>query len=280
MKKIGYRRYSERIRDVHGFQYLLIDFKPKRCDSTVYMNAKIDVSEFVQLMNKLKEEHEGLTYYHGLVTIMAKTLYTRPYLNRFVQDRKLYMHNDVSLASSIKAEFKDGSVECLMVIKVEPEDTLFDVSKKTKEKVDKIRSKKQSGIDGSADFIGKIPKFLRVPIVGGIKFLDRKGWLPNSLIEDNLYYSSAILSNLGTFKTGAIYHNLTNFGTSSSLITFGEIKEENGKWYMELGATIDERIADGFYFCKALKLIEYMFQNPEVMLEPASKHVSIPDVKK
>ncbi len=280
MKKFGYRRYAERIRDIHGFQYILIDFKPKRCDSSVYMNVKIDVSEFVKFMNELKKEHEGLTYYHGLVTIMAKTLYTRPYLNRFVQDRKLYMHKDVSLASSIKAEFKDGSVECLMVINVDPDDNLFDISKKTKEKVDKIRSKKQSGIDGSADFIGKIPKFIRVPLVGFIKFLDRKGVLPNFLVEDNLYYSSAILSNLGTFKTGAIYHNLTNFGTSSSLITFGEIKEENGKWYMELGATIDERIADGFYFCKALKLIEYMFQNPQLMLDKASKRVSIPNISK
>ena len=45
---------------------------------------------------------------------------------------------------------------------------------------------------------------------------------------------------------------------------------------MELGATIDERIADGFYFCKALKLIEYMFDNPEVMMKPASEHIHMP----
>ena len=34
--------------------------------------------------------------------------------------------------------------------------------------------------------------------------------------------------------------------------TFGEIAEENGRWYMEMGATIDERIADGFYFAKSI----------------------------
>ena len=44
--------------------------------------------------------------------------------------------------------------------------------------------------------------------------------------EDNLYYSSMILSNLGSIKCGAIHHNLTNFGTCSSLATIGEIKEE------------------------------------------------------
>ena len=113
-----------------------------------------------------------------------------------------------------------------------------------------------------------------------LKWLDSHGWLPKSVTDDNLYYSSAILSNIGVFKVGAIYHNLTNFGTSSSLITFGEIKEDHGKWYMEFGATLDERIADGFYFCKAMKLIEYIFENPELMMEPAGDKVSIPDNRK
>ena len=49
---------------------------------------------------------------------------------------------------------------------------------------------------------------------------------------------------------------------------------------MNFGATIDERIADGFYFCKALKLIEYIFAHPELLLEPAGKKVSIPDSEK
>lgn len=276
----GDRRDGYRVRDINGFQYLLFDFKPGRCDSAVYMNVDIDVTEFVKYIKKLKKDNPGLTFYHGFVGVMAKVLYSRPFMNRFVADRKMYMHKDVTLASTIKEEFEDGSVECLMVIPVGEKDTLLDISKVTKEKVDKIRNKQKAGIDGTADFLGKIPGFVRVPIIGLIKFLDRKGWLPKSLMDDNIYYSSAILSNLGTFKTNGIYHNLTNFGTSSSLITFGEVREDNGKYYMNFGATIDERIADGFYFCKALKLIEYIFAHPEVLMEPAGKKVSIPDKEK
>ena len=273
----GDRRDGYRVRDINGFQYVLIDFKPNRCDSAVYMNVDIDVTEFVKFIKKMKEDNPGLTYYHGLVNVMAKTLYSRPYMNRFIADRKMYMHKDVSLASSIKEEFEDGSVECLMVIKVDKKDNLLDISKKTKAKVDKIRSKQKGDIDGTADLIGKIPQFIRVPVIGFLKLLDKKGWLPRSLMDDNIYYSSAILSNLGTFKTNGIYHNLTNFGSSSSLITFGEIREEkNGKYMMNFGATIDERIADGFYFCKALKLIEYLFAHPELLMEDAGKKVSIP----
>lgn len=280
----GDRRDGKKVRDIHGIQNILIDFKPNRCDSSVYMNAKIDMTNFVKFMDKKKKEVEGLTYYHGIVDIMAKTLYSRPYMNRFIAGRTMYMHNTVELAQTIKVEFEEDSVEALMNIKVDPEDTLLDISSKTKAKVDAIRQKKMEGkgnANGAADFLGKLPKFIRIPVVGLMKWLDKHGWLPKSITDDNLYYSSAILSNIGTFKVGAIYHNLTNFGTSSSLITFGEIKKENdGHYYMEMGATIDERIADGFYFCKALKLIEYMFDTPELMMKPAGEKVKYPENRK
>lgn len=272
----GDRRDGKRVRDIHGFQNILIDFKPNRCDSVVYMNVDIDMTNFVKYMRELKKEHKDLTFFHGLVQLMGKTVYSRPYLNRFIANSTMYEHNKVQLASTIKEEFSDGSVEALMVIDVEPDDTLLDISKKTHEKVDRIRHKQSSDIDGTADMVGKLPLYLRKIVTGFLKWLDKHGWLPKSLMDDNIYYSTAILSNLGTFKTNGIYHNLTNFGTSSMLITFGEIKEvSKGKWMMNFGATLDERIADGFYFCKALKLIEYMCANPEVLMEKASKKVSI-----
>ena len=283
MKKIGDRKDGSRVRNIHGTQNILIDFKPNRCDSAVYMNHKMDMTNFVKYMDKMRKQNEGLTYYHGLMAIMAKTLYSRPFMNRFIAGRTMYMHNDVSLSFTMKVEFEDSAVESVLVIKIDPDDTLLDISRKTKEKVDAVRQKRmdtKGNANGAADTLGKLPKFLRVPVIGLLKWLDKHGWLPQSIINDNIYYSSAILSNLGTFKAGAIYHNLTNFGTASSLITFGEIKEENGKWYMEMGATIDERIADGFYFCKALKLIEYMFLNPEVMMKPASEKVKYPEDRK
>lgn len=271
---LGYRRYAKRVKEVHGSNNILIDFKPRRSDSTVYMNAKIDVTNFVKFMDELKENNDYITYFHGIAFIMAKTIYSRPYLNRFVQNRRMFVHNDVSLAFVAKTEFNDESVEYLTVLKFKDDDTIYDVSKTIKEKVDKIRNKKNDGgANDVVDIVGKLPVPIRAFAVGALKWIDKIGYLPQSIIDGNIYYSSAILSNLGTFKVGGIYHNLTNFGTSSMLITFGEIKKEGNKYFMEMGATLDERIADGFYFCKALKLIEYMFENPNVLEEKVSQKV-------
>ncbi len=276
-KRFGDRRDAYRVRDVHGMQYIMNDFFKTRNEAIVYMNAKIDVTNFVKYIDNLKKEHPDVTYFHGMVDILAHAVYSRPYLNRFVANRKIWEHKDVSFGATIKAEFEDKSEECIMVMKVLPEWTLLDLSKSIKEKVNKIRNNQSADIDGVVEFVGHLPNPLRIPIVGFLKFLDRHGWLPKSLMDDNLYYATAIVSDIGVFKTGAIYHHLVDFGTNSMVVTFGEIKKESdGRSYMEFGATIDERIADGFYFCKALKLIEYMFDNPDVMMKPASEHIHMP----
>lgn len=275
----GKRKDAIKVRNVLGTTNILIDFKPRRSQSEVYMNTKVDVTEFVKYMDKLKKKNSELTYFHGMAFIMAKVLYSRPYMNRFVANRTLYMHKEVSLAFVAKEKFEDDSIEYLTVLKIGEKDKLEDISQIIKDKVNNIRKKKNindGGANSAANSLGSMPKILRVPIVGFLKMLDRHGLLPNSITDSNIYYSSAILSNLGTFKTGGIYHNLTDFGTSSTLVTFGEIKEENKRKYMEMGITIDERIADGFYFCKALKLIEYMFSTPKILEEEAGKKVSMP----
>ena len=99
-----------------------------------------------------------------------------------------------------------------------------------------------------------------------LKFLDNHDMLPKSLTSGSIYHSTVLLSNLGSIHCGGIYHNLTNFGTNSIVVTIGEIKEdvrvvdgEVDKRYMcQFGITLDESIADGVYFAKCVNLIEYI----------------------
>ena len=88
---------------------------------------------------------------------------------------------------------------------------------------------------------------------------------------------------VGSIHCDGIYHNLTNFGTNSILLTIGEIKEEacviDGKidkrYICDFGITLDERIADGVYFAKSLNLLEYILNNPSMLEDRASDKISI-----
>ena len=37
---------------------------------------------------------------------------------------------------------------------------------------------------------------------------------------------------------------------------------------IDFGATLDERIADGFYFARSLKLVKHIFAHPELLDQP------------
>ena len=272
------RRDGKRVKGLHGMTNILIDFAPTRAESEVYSNVEIDVTNFCEYIDKLKKKYPHLTYFHGICYILGRTLYARPRLNYFVANRTMYEHKEKSISFVAKTEFKDEAVELMTVVPFKEDDTLLDVSDFISEKVKKMRSKdcKGDSADGAADFLGKLPKFLRVPIVGFLKWLDKHGWLPKSLMDGNLYYASGVVTDIGVFKTNAIYHHLMEFGTNSFIISFGEIYEKDGRKYMTMGAVIDERVADGFYIIKALKLIEYMYRNPKVMIEKMSEHITVP----
>ena len=278
-------RDAKRIKNLKGMEQILIDLKPDRCDSDVYINEKVDLTNLVKFMNG----KEDITYFHSFVTAIAKTFYNRPKLNRFVQNRHLFEHNSIVISFVAKVSFDDKSEEIMIMIPIEKSDNIYSISKKIKEKISSTRNKtyKKKGANSAIDTLGKLPNIIRVPVVGILKFCDKKGILPKSLIKDNLYYSSIILSNLGSIKCGAIYHNITNFGTCSSLATMGEIKLEeifvNGKKekrnICEFGINFDERIADGYYFAKSIKLLEYIFDNPKLLEDRIDKKIDFDEIR-
>lgn len=287
-RKLGDRLDAKLCRDITGMGQICIDLKPKRSLSELFINQKMDVTALVDYINKHKEnsdEENKLTYFHAFMTAVGKTIYNRPLLNRFVSNRHIYEHNNISISFVMKIEFNDKSEEIMVIIPIEEEDNIFTIGKKISDKVNRVRTKGDtgSGANDAIQILGKLPNLIRVPIVGLFKLFDKFGILPKSLIEDNIYYSSMLVSNIGVLKCGGIYHNVTDFGTCSGIITMGEIKEEivkiNNKnekrYFCEFGVTIDERIADGFYMIKSLHLIQHLFNNPKLLEEKINEKIEI-----
>ena len=279
--------FARRVKDFNGMNQIMIDLKPQRCVSDVYINQKMDMTKLIEYLDKKKKEGKHITLFHAIVTGVGKVFYNRPYLNRFVQDRHIFEHKYVDISFVAKVAFDDTSEEMMIIIRVDENDNLETISKKIYEKVHGVRNSKgnveKKGANGIIDVLAKLPNIIRVPIIGILKWTDRKGILPASICEDNLYYSSIILSNLGTLHSNAIFHNITDFGNASGLATIGEVKDEeviiNGKKEVrklcEFGINLDERIADGYYFVKSIQMLQYIFNHPELLEEDANKTVNM-----
>lgn len=281
-KRFRDRKDGIRVR-ISGFDKFLYLLKPRRSEAEVYISKKIDVSDLVKYMENKKKDNEEITYFHLFSTAVAKLVYNKPYLNRFIMGSNKYERNEVTLSFVAKTKFEDDAKELLKVIKIEDDDNVDTISKKIFGSVRKIRSNEISHTDDFVNSLGKLPGMVMSIIVWFVKKLDRFDLLPKSLTENSIYHSSVLISNLGSIHCDGIYHNLTNFGTNSILLTIGEIKEEacviDGKidkrYICDFGITLDERIADGVYFAKSLNLLEYILNNPSMLEDRASDKISI-----
>ncbi len=261
----------------------ILTYLKSREEAYVYINRKFDVTDLVAYMKKKKVKNPELTYFHAFSIAVAKVIYNRPRLNTFIMNHKFYQRNDVILTFTARISYDDNNnKEIMSLIKVDPDDNIFDLSNKIKTKVDSFRNKKeQSSSDDSLDLLGKIPNWMLKMFVAPIaKWMDRHDLLPRSLYDELLYNSSVILSNLGSIKCGAIHHNLTNFGTNSIILTIGDIHKEqvvmpDGKVeirdIVEFGINLDERIADGVYFSKSVNLLDYILRNPKTLEDKANE---------
>ena len=50
------RRDGIKVKDLDGMHSLMLEIMPKRCDSDVYISAKIDVTNLIDYVNKLKKK--------------------------------------------------------------------------------------------------------------------------------------------------------------------------------------------------------------------------------
>ena len=195
----------------------------------------------------------------------------------------MYLRNEVSAAFTIKKEFSDDSGEALAVIHSKETDTIDTIHNEIFRQISVGRSheKVDAGTE-SLDSVAKIPGFLLKAVGKGARFLDRHGWMPSSVIKGDPYYRSVVLTNLGSIKLKAGYHHLTNWGTCSVFCAIGEIKkrpffDEEGNLTMkpsvDIGLTIDERLADGYYYSRTVQLMKKLLDNPELLDRPLNEEV-------
>ncbi len=276
VRKWGDRYDACRIRDIDGLHHYMAWLMPERTEAEVYINEKIDVTELLDyIKEKNKAGERKVTVFHCVIAAVARTVKMRPLLNRYISNKRYYMRHEISMGFTVKKKFTDHSEETLMIYKPKDEENLCAITDRLTPKVKEAKKEKDGqSVDGMLNVVKKLPRPIMALFMWFINFADRHGLMPKSFSSVDTNYCTVLLSNLGSIKCDAVYHHLNNMGTNGIVITIGEIHkenviDENGESHirdvMNIGVTLDERIADGFYFAKSLKLIKYLFKNPQLL---------------
>lgn len=283
-RKWGDRRDGKLIRKLDSMHYIMPLMYPNRCDNEAFIRFTVDLTAADEFLAKKNADSPEYKYniFQIVLTAILKTIRQRPKMNYFIANQNMYERNDLTAAFTVKKVFSDHGGEALARINAKDEDTLDSIHNEIFRQVSFCRSDKKDASTESMDFVQKIPG---KHLIGAlVRFLDKHGWMPASMIATDPYQCSVVLTNLGSIGLDAGYHHMTNWGTNSVFCAIGIKKkrpfyDDDGNVTMresiELGLTIDERIADGYYYSKTVKLLKYLLENPELLEKPLNEKVEI-----
>ena len=282
-RRWGDRKDGVLLRDLDGMHFITPLIYPNRCDNEAYICETIDLTNMNAYLKKKNETETEFPYtmFHLIVAALVKTITLRPKMNRFIANKNFYQRNEVSMSFVVKKQFADEAAEALAVIHAKDDSDVDSIHEDLRHQI--LDCKDVHKVDSSTDsmdFFNHMPRWLGKFLVWILTRLDIHGWIPASIIETDPYYTTCVISNLGSIKLNCGYHHLTNWGTCSVFCIIGEkskrpvYHEDEMREMLDLGLTIDERLADGYYYSKTIRLLKTLLENPELLETPANQEVA------
>ena len=251
------------------------------------MGEVVDLTEVDRYLAAKNAQNPAFkyTWFHVITAVVAKTILLRPKMNWFIAGGRYYERKQIEVAFNVKKKFTDEAEESMAKFVLDPEggSPLEQVHSYVQQFVHKVRDEESVvGVSNALNAVQKLPRPIFRLMAWTLKKLEYYGHYPQFLAKDDPCYSSAYITNLGSIKLNADYHHLFNWGTISFFIVISEKKlrpywHEDGTYDLrntiKLGLTVDERIADGYYFAKTLRLVRQLFAHPELLDLPAATPV-------
>ena len=289
-RRRGDRRDATLVRDLDSMHVFMPIMMPSRADNEAFIQELVDLSAVEAYLEKknAQDPKYKYTFFQVILAALARTIEMRPRMNRFIIGDRYYDRDDITFSFIVKKEFSDHSDEAVMILKYEPtsEKAAIDmIHDKICDFVYSVRSSNQK--DGTTDILdtlAKAPMWLRRLIISLLRSLDEHGHMPKDLAREDPYNSTVFISNLGSIKLNAGYHHLSNWSTNSVFVVVGEKHMQpfyaadgtvTVKPALNLGLTLDERIADGYYYSKTVHLLKKFLAEPELLDIPSKEELTI-----
>ena len=284
-KRMGDRFDATLVRDIDALHWFMPYLYPNRADNEAFIREEFDLTNleaFLEKKNEGLDKAHRYTIFHAVCAAIVKTFTLRPQMNRFIKGCRLYQRDELSLGFVVKKQFRDNAAEGLAFIKFPPETTVDSLHERIMQEIFECRSDKMDNSTKGMEMFTHLPRWLMRIAIFILHRLDFYGKVPYDLIKADPNYASVFLTNLGSIKLNAGYHHLSNWGTTSVFVVIGEkarkpVFHEDGTFEMrtmlDVGITLDERIADGYYYAKTVRLLKKLIENPELLDRPANEEV-------
>ncbi len=248
----------------------------KRVDSMNMITIDIPVDPVANYVHRKRDEGLKISRLAVLLAAYIRVVDEFPKLNHFIVNSNIYARNELAVGMVVLQGGNITESGTMSKIYFQPTDNVYKVQERLTAYIDENR--KENPDNGTEKIIAallSIPGLLR----GGVKILrwmDKHGMLPKSVIDMSPFHISLVLTDLASIRLDPIYHHIYEFGTTSVAIAMGvnrEVPRRKGdeivhEKCMPLGVVMDERIAGGSYFAMGLRNLKNYLKHPELLEQP------------
>jgi len=261
-----------RVKGLTPVMQALPHIMPKRYDAMNWANDYLDEEILKGYIRQKRREGRLVTHMSLLISAYYKAALENPKMNYFIMNRKIYKRNHFCVSFVILKTRADGTPdETVVKIYLEPEDTVFTISERIREVVDRnLASEHDNSMDRFVNWAFATPGLARA--VFGLAYrLDQLGLLPRKIIDLSPFHTSMFITNLASINTRFIYHHTYEFGTTSVFVCMGKpvpdplAPEGSRKKQLPLGVVMDERIATGIEYSRFFAAFERYLKKPEML---------------
>lgn len=270
----GLRADGKRLKGIDPIQKIVPHIMENRYDAMNMTHYDCRCEPFDDFIKAEREKGVKFSYMHIIMTGLMRIIAMYPRLNRFVMNGRTFRRDGIYLSFVVKKGLSADAAESLVKLRFTGHESIYEV----KEMVDKaiIENAKmdaENGTDKLAHLLTITPNCIIKLLVGFIKWLDKHGMIPMSILDLSPFHTSAFVTNLKSIKGPSVFHHLYDFGTTGIFLAMGKESTapvvnkgqiEVGK-VMPVDIVLDERYCDGFYFVEALNVLKNMYMNPETL---------------
>jgi hypothetical protein len=268
------RKDGKRVTDADPIYTIFPYILKYRYDSMNMIEIDIPLAPMQTYLNEKRKQGYRFSHLGLVLAAYVRTAAEYPLMNRFIVNKRIYQRNEFSVAMVV---LKPGKLdETMSKMYFNMEDDIFAVHETMDKYIGENRAEGDTNAtDNIVRTLLKIPGLLSVA-AGVLKWMDLHGMLPGSLIKASPFHASMTISNLASIRTNHIFHHVYEFGTTSLLITLGNMREvpvRKGEEIvfersLPMGIVMDERIGPGAYFSAVFHRFKQYIAIPSLLEGP------------
>ncbi|MEE2961981.1 MAG: 2-oxo acid dehydrogenase subunit E2 [Myxococcota bacterium] len=262
------------VNNLHPYRKLIPFIMPGRNESICYYDDYVKAEPLLDYIQRARHEFGAdINVTHLLVAAAAKSLAENPKMNQFVSGSRLYRRNHVAVTFSMKRKKLDNEAK-LAAVKLRMDDeaeSFHALCCRINRSISIERSDKKTTADKELDFFSLFPRALMRGVASAVGWLDDNNILPKFFMEQDGFYTSMFIANLGSLGMRPAFHHLYEYGNCPLFLMVGQIEDRPvvkgdkvvPEKTLHLRWTYDERIDDGLTSKYGMASYRNALENPD-----------------